>query len=53
MSRWGIFLHDGLAHPICAVLWIVGLQRFGDWLHDTTVHPANREAEIWPTVINT
>ena len=42
-----MLIHDAVAHPICALLWLVGLQRAGDWLHDVTVHPLNYADEEW------
>ena len=48
MTRLGYLIHDALAHPLCAVLWIVGAKALGDRLHDATVFAANREEEVWP-----
>ena len=45
--RLWILIHDGLAHPICAALWILGINRLGDWLHEVTVHPLNYDDERW------
>jgi len=42
-----IFIHDFVAHPICALCWIFGAYGIGDWLHDKTVHPINYDDEIW------
>lgn len=38
-------IHDVLAHPICGLCWILGLQRLGNWLHVITVHPLNYDDE--------
>lgn len=27
--------HNLIAHPVAGVLWLVGLQAAGDWVHDT------------------
>ena len=37
MSRLGYLIHDVLAHPICGLLWMLGADGLGDWLHDVTV----------------
>jgi len=41
------FIHDILAHPICGLCWIFGIDTFGDWLHDITVNPVNYGVETW------
>lgn len=32
-----ILFHDGLIHPIAAVLWAMRLDRAANWLHNLTV----------------
>jgi len=29
--------HNTIIHPICGLLWHLGAERLGDWLHDLTV----------------
>ena len=41
------FIHDILAHPICGVCWIIGLNTFGDWLHEVSLGEVNYKEEVW------
>ncbi len=34
-----LFLHNLLAHPLMAVLHLVGLVRLGNWVHEVTAPP--------------
>ncbi len=44
----GFFIHDVVTHPVCGVLWILGLDKVADWLHDSTVFVTNETEEEWP-----
>lgn len=28
------FRHNVVAHPIAGILWLVGFQKAGDWIHN-------------------
>jgi hypothetical protein len=42
-----VILHDVVGHPVCGVLWVLGLRRLGDWLHDVTLPPLSEADEQW------
>ena len=37
LGRFKWALHNLVAHPLCEVLWQVGLHRASFWLHDATL----------------
>jgi hypothetical protein len=34
MQRWRNLRHNLVVHPVAGVLWFLGFDRAGDWLHD-------------------
>ena len=46
-KKFWFFIHDVIIHPICGILWILGLDKWGDWLHDITVNEVNYGDETW------
>jgi len=46
-KKLAILIHDIIAHPICGILWIVGAEKTGDYLHDLTVAEILYEDETW------
>lgn len=36
-------LHNLIAHPICGLLWLVGLTAAGNWLHDRSAPQSMKE----------
>ena len=36
VSRAMFLVHNVIVHPICGVLWFLGADRAGDWLHRIT-----------------
>lgn len=40
-------IHDVIAHPLCGALWIAGLKRAGDRLHDLTLPPLSWRDELY------
>lgn len=33
MTRFTFAFHNIVVHPVCGLLWLIGAQRLGDWLH--------------------
>jgi hypothetical protein len=40
-----MLVHNCVAHPVAGVLWLVGADALGDWLHDVTVPRDAREVQ--------
>ena len=37
LGRFSYFVHNVLGHPIAEILWILGLTKAGNYVHDITV----------------
>jgi hypothetical protein len=47
LLRFKNAFHNVVLHPIAGLLWLLGLQRAGDWFHGTNTAEANLE-EAYP-----
>jgi len=44
LGRFSYLIHNMIGHPIAEALWVLGLEKAGDYVHDITVpYPDTKE----------
>jgi hypothetical protein len=40
-------IHNMLGHPIAGFFWMLGFDKVGDWIHDSTLPPTDKDEYVY------